>query len=48
MGDGELGVATQKVPDARKARDSQDTTGMTLVEMPNKGKRELVETISKD
>jgi hypothetical protein len=40
------GGSHQQVPDARKARGSQDTTGMRLVEMPNKGERELVETIS--
>jgi hypothetical protein len=27
----------QKVPDARKARGSQDPTGVTLAEIPNKG-----------
>jgi hypothetical protein len=26
----------QKVPDARKAREFQDTTGLTLAEIPNK------------
>jgi hypothetical protein len=38
-----------KVPDARKRRGSQDTAGMTLVEIPNKGERESVDvdTISK-
>jgi hypothetical protein len=36
----------KKVPDAREARGSQDPTGMTLAEIPNKGEREPVETIS--
>jgi hypothetical protein len=31
----------QKVPDTRKARGSQDTTGMVLAEIANKGGREL-------
>jgi hypothetical protein len=35
----------QKVPDARKSRNSQDTTGMTLAETPKKGGRETIETI---
>ena len=43
MGDGELGGSHQKVPDARKARGSQDP--MTLAEIPNKGERKPVETI---
>jgi hypothetical protein len=33
----------QQVPDARKARGSQDSTGMTLPEMSNKVKGEPVE-----
>jgi hypothetical protein len=37
----------QKVPDARKARASQGPTGMTLVEIPNRGEGEFVETISR-
>jgi hypothetical protein len=37
------GGSNQKVPDARKARGSQDPTGMTLAEIPNKGEREPVE-----
>ena len=37
----------QKVPDARKARGSQNPTGMTLAEMPNTGVGELVKTISR-
>ena len=36
-----------KVPNARKARDSQDPVGMTLAELPNKGEREPVEIISR-
>ena len=28
MGDGELGVSNQKVPDARKSRASQDAMGI--------------------
>jgi hypothetical protein len=47
VGDGELGVATRKVPDAKKARGSQDPTGMALAEIPNKGERQPVETISR-
>jgi hypothetical protein len=38
-------VIYQQVPDSRKARGSQDLTGMRLVEMPNKGEGEPVETI---
>jgi hypothetical protein len=38
-------VSQQKVPDAKKAKGSQDTTGMILAEIPSKGQRELVETI---
>ena len=45
MGDGELGGSNQKVPDARKARASQDPTRMTLAEIPNKGEGEPFETI---
>jgi hypothetical protein len=37
------GVSNQKVPDSRKARGSQDPTGMRLVEMPNKGEGEPVD-----
>lgn len=33
-------------PDARKARGSQDPTGMRLAEITNKGKGEPVENIS--
>jgi hypothetical protein len=47
MGHGELGGSHQNVPDARKARDSQDPTEMTLAEIPNKGEGEPVETISR-
>jgi hypothetical protein len=38
----------QKVPDVRKAGGSQDITVMILAEIPNKGEREPVETISRD
>ena len=34
------------VPDARKARGSQYPTGMTLAEIPNKGKIESIEIIA--
>jgi hypothetical protein len=37
----------QKIPDAWKARGSQDSTGMTLAEIPNKGEREPVQTTSR-
>ena len=37
----------QQVPDARKARSSQDLTGVTLAEIPNKGEGEPVETITR-
>jgi hypothetical protein len=40
------GGSNQKVPDARKARASQDPTGMTLAKIPYKGEGEPVETIS--
>jgi hypothetical protein len=33
------GGSHQKILDARKARSSQDTTGMTLAKIPNKGER---------
>ena len=36
------GGSNQKVPDARKARASQDPTGMTLAEVPHKGEEEPV------
>uniref|UniRef100_A0A0V1KJ88 Uncharacterized protein n=1 Tax=Trichinella nativa TaxID=6335 RepID=A0A0V1KJ88_9BILA len=42
----ETGGSQQKVPDARKAKGSQDKTGMTLAEMPNQGER-AVETKSR-
>jgi hypothetical protein len=32
------GACNQEVPDARKARASKDPMGMTLAEIPNKGK----------
>jgi hypothetical protein len=41
---GNLG-SQQKVPDARKARGSQDPSEMMLAEIPKKGKGEPVETI---
>ena len=37
--------ASRKVPDARKARESQDIMGMTLAEITTEG--EPVETISR-
>ena len=37
----------EKVPDARKAKESQDPMGITLAEMPSKGEREPVGTISR-
>jgi hypothetical protein len=39
--------SNQKVPDGRKARASQDPTGMLLDEIPHKGDGEPVETISR-
>ena len=39
--------SNQKVPDARKARASQDPTGMTLAEVPQKGEGKPAETISR-
>jgi hypothetical protein len=48
MGDGELGGSNQKVPDARKARASQNPTGMMLAETPHKGEGEPAETIARD
>ena len=47
MGNGELGVATRKVPDTRKARAFQDPMGMTLAEIPHTGEGEPVKTISR-
>ena len=47
MGDVELGGNHQKIPDARKARGSQDPTGMTLGEIPIKGEREPADTITR-
>ena len=46
MGDGELGVATRKSQMPRN-QESQDSTGMTLAEIPLKGEGDPVETISK-
>ena len=43
----ETGSNHQKVPDARKARGSQDTTEMALGKIANKGERETVETVSR-
>jgi hypothetical protein len=37
----------QKVPDARKARASQDPMGMILAKIPHKGEVETVVTISR-
>ena len=34
------GSGNQKVPDARNKRASQDPTGMTLAEIPHKGRGE--------
>jgi hypothetical protein len=39
--------SNQKVPDARKARASQYSMGITLAEIPYKGEGEPVETISR-
>jgi hypothetical protein len=47
MGNGETVGSNQKVPEARKARISQDPKGMTLTEIPHKGWEEPVETISR-
>jgi hypothetical protein len=41
------GVSKQKVPDARKARASQDLTGMVLAEIPHKGDTDPVKIISR-
>jgi hypothetical protein len=49
MGDGELEMGmgnNQKVPDARKARASQDPMGITLAEISHKGEGEPIETIA--
>ena len=43
MGDGELGVTTRKYQMPGK----QDPMGMTLTEIPHRGKGEPVETISR-
>ena len=47
MRDEQVGISNDKMPGARKARDSQDLTGMRLAEMPNKGEAEPVENISR-
>ena len=44
MGDGETEGSNQKVPDDRKAKSSQDPTGMTFVEIQEE---EPVDTISR-
>ena len=41
------GCGNHKVPDARKARGSQDPRGMGLAEMSNRREGEPVETISR-
>jgi hypothetical protein len=41
------GVIKKKVPDSRKARALQDTTAMISSEIPNKGKGEPLDTISR-
>ena len=41
------GGSNQKVPDARKARVSQDHMGIIFVEIPYKGEGEPVKTISR-
>jgi hypothetical protein len=40
------GGSNQKVPDARKARASQNLMRMTLAEIPHKGEGKSVQTIS--
>ena len=42
----EVGRTFQNVPETWEVRDSQDSKGGTLDEMPNSGERELVESIS--
>ena len=42
----ELGVTLQNAPETWEVRDSQDSKGGTLDEMPNSGERELVESTS--
>jgi hypothetical protein len=41
----EAGDSHQKVPEARKTRGSQDSKGMILAQIPNKGERKPGETI---
>ena len=41
----ETGVSYQKVPDAKKAKGSQDQIGMALAETSNKQEKEHVKTI---
>ena len=43
----ETGGSNQKVPDARKARVSQDPTGTTIAEISHKVEGEPVETTSR-
>ena len=38
--EGDLGLATRKIPDARDPRSSQDPTERTVVKIPNKAGRE--------
>ena len=45
-GKGGTGSSHYKVPDARDPRGSQDPTGRTLAEIPNKQEIEPVEIIS--
>jgi hypothetical protein len=47
MGYWGTGGSNHKVPDARKARTSQDPPGKTLPKIPNKGEGESVQTISR-
>ena len=47
MGHGKLGVASRKIPDARKARASQDPMPMALAEILHKGEGEPVKTTSR-
>jgi hypothetical protein len=47
MENGELVGSNQKIPDARKARASQDPTVMTLAETPHKGEGEMMRHIQR-
>ena len=42
----ELGVTLQNAPETWEVRDSQDSKGGTLDEMPNSRERELIEPTS--